>query len=267
MMKTYFSFFKLRFNIALQYKFAAIAGILTQFFWGAMRIMIYEAYYRNGISTPFEWGALISYVWLGQAFYMLTRFNCADTDISESIITGNVAYEFTRPLSIYGMWYARLIASKTAATFLRCLPIIIVAILLPSTYRIGAPASLLSFLLFVFTLAQGLFLTVGIAMLIYVIMFYTTSSRGVFNVYAVIAEFFAGSIVPIPFMPEILQKICYILPFRLSYDLPYRLYTGSISTKEGAISLIIQTVWVAIIVLIGSRLISRTSKKVVIQGG
>ena len=102
-MKTYLSFFKLRFNIALQYKFAAIAGILTQFFWGAMRLMIYDAYYQIDIELPMQWTALVSYIWLGQAFLMLTRYNCADTDISESIITGNVAYEYTRPLIIYAM--------------------------------------------------------------------------------------------------------------------------------------------------------------------
>ena len=85
---------------------------------------------------------------------------------------------------------------------------------------LGVPASIWSFILFLLTLILGTILVIGIAMLIYVIMFYTTSSKGLFNVYAVIAEFFAGSVVPIPFMPGWLQNICYILPFRLSFDLP-----------------------------------------------
>ena len=38
-MKKYFSFFRLRFVMGLQYRTAALAGIFTQFFWGAMTIM------------------------------------------------------------------------------------------------------------------------------------------------------------------------------------------------------------------------------------
>lgn len=266
-MKTYFSFFKLRLNVALQYRFAAIAGIATQFFWGAMLLMIYEAYYKADISIPLDWNMLTSYVWLGQSFFYLTRFNCADTDISESIISGNVSYEFIRPLNIYFVWFSKLLANKIAGTALRFLPILCVAILLPSEYRIGLPASLLSFVLFLVSMILGTFLTVGTGMLIYVIMFYTTSSKGLFNVYAVIAEFFAGSVIPIPFMPETLQKICYILPFRLSFDLPYRVYCGNISVAEGAVSVIIQLFWIIVITLLGNYMLSKISKKLVIQGG
>ena len=87
-MYIYLSFFKLRFNVALQYRFAAIAGIMTQFFWGAMLIMIYDAYYKTNIPLPMQWNELVSYIWLGQAFFMLTRFSCNDGYISDSIITG-----------------------------------------------------------------------------------------------------------------------------------------------------------------------------------
>lgn len=266
-MNIYLSYFKLRLNVALQYRFSAIAGILTQFFWGAMLIMIYDAYYRNNIPISMELTALVSYIWLGQAFFLFTRFSSADSDISESIITGGVAYEFTKPVSIYGIWFSRLVANKVAGTLLRFLPIILVSVFLPAPYNLTAPASLGAFVLFLITLILGSLLTVGIAMLIYVIMFYTTSSRGLFNVYAVIAEFFAGSVIPIPFMPEFLQKICYLLPFRLSFDLPFRLYVGNISIEEGIVSVLIQIVWLAIIIFAGSRLINRASKKLVIHGG
>ena len=98
-------------------------------------------------------------------------------------------------------------------------------------------------------------------------MFYTTSSKGLFNVYAVISEFLAGRIIPIPFMPVFLQKICYLLPFRLAFDLPYRLYVGEIPVIEGIQSIGIQIIWLAIIIFFGSYLISKTSKKLVVQGG
>lgn len=142
-----------------------------------------------------------------------------------------------------------------------------IAVILPAHYMLRAPVSIAAFILFLVTLILGTFLAIGIAMLIYVIMFYTTSSKGLFNVYSVIAEFFAGSVVPIPFMPEWLQNVCYALPFRLSIDLPYRVYTGNIPINEAIISVIIQLIWLTIIVIVGNFLINNAAKKLVIQGG
>ena len=119
---SYLSFFKLQFGIGLQYRTAAIAGLATQFFWGMMMIFIYEAFYKNGIDTPMEWGHLISYVWLGQAFYAIVFFRWFDKDISESIRTGQVSYEFVRPLNIYWMWFIKIVAERVSACILRLLP-------------------------------------------------------------------------------------------------------------------------------------------------
>ncbi len=131
----------------------------------------------------------------------------------------------------------------------------------------GAPASFGAFVLFILTLVLGLFLSIAIAMTIYIIMFRTTSSKGLFGIFAVFAEFFAGSEIPLPFMPKILQTISYILPFRLILDLPYRLYVGNISITEGLYSVLIQIVWILVIVGIGSLSFEKVTKKLVVQGG
>ncbi len=266
-MKSYFSFFKMKFFTVLQYRFAAIAGIATQFFWGATMLMVYEAYYRTNISMPMEWGAIVSYMWLGQAFFMLTRFNQPDEEISNSIITGSVCYELTRPLSLYWFWFSKILAGKMGKTLIRCIPILVITVWLPAGYALSGPVSFGAFCLFVLTMLLGVLLIIGISMLIYVLMFYMTSSKGLFNVYAVIAEFFAGGVLPIPFMPAILQKICYLLPFRLTFDLPYRLYVGAISLQEGVESVFLQLAWIFIVVQLGRHLLQKSVKKLVIQGG
>ena len=83
----YFSFFKMCFNQGLQYRFSAIAGLMTQFFWGMMMIFLYEAFYNNGIATPMEWPKLMSYIWLGQTFYTLIFFRAMNKDIFDSLKT------------------------------------------------------------------------------------------------------------------------------------------------------------------------------------
>ena len=65
----YLSFFRLRFAMGLQYRTAALAGIVTQFVWGFMEIMIFKAFYRaDAASFPMSFQATVSYIWLQQAF-------------------------------------------------------------------------------------------------------------------------------------------------------------------------------------------------------
>ena len=53
----------------LQYRAAAWAGILTQFCWGALEILLFRAFYRAGASAfPMEFSQLSSYIWLSEAF-------------------------------------------------------------------------------------------------------------------------------------------------------------------------------------------------------
>ena len=116
-MKPYISFFKLRFNIALQYRTAAIAGVLTQFFWGIMQILMYQAFYRTVTSQNISLEQLVTYIWLKQAFYTITNPS-TDKEIKTLIETGNISYELCRPTNLYWIWFFKTLANRTAGTFL-----------------------------------------------------------------------------------------------------------------------------------------------------
>lgn len=68
-------------------------------------------------------------------------------------------------------------------------------------------------------------------------------------------------------MPKLLKIICYILPFRLVTDLPFRIYTGDILINEAVASIFIQIVWILTVLLIGMALMNKSTKQVEIQGG
>lgn len=266
-MRPYLSFFKLRFAIGLQYRFSALAGLATQFFWGIMMLFIYEAFYQNGVSTPMEWQELVSYIWLGQAFFALLFFRVTDNDIMESIRSGQVAYEFVKPLNIYWMWFSKIMAKRLSAGFLRFLPIILITILLPQKYSLKGPVSIEGFLMFIVTMLLGLIISTALAMIIHALMFYTTTSKGLFNIYGNLADFFSGMVIPIAFMPVAMQTICYIFPFRLCMDLPMRLYVGNIPEIEGLQTILVQIAWILALVSFGNFMMKKVSKKLVVQGG
>lgn len=267
-MKAYFSVFKMRLINGLQYRTAALAGVATQFFWGFMYIMIYEAFYQNrAISQPITLEQLIDYVWLQQAFLVFVMLWFRDGEIFNLITGGNIAYELCRPCAIYGFWYAKLIAQRLSGALLRCSPILFIAFLLPEPYRLSIPTNIAVFVLFIVTLGLGLLVLVSISMFIYISVFITMSPVGSLLMIGVLGEFFAGMIIPIPLMPVWLQKIAYFLPFRLASDLPFRIYSGNIKVSEALISIIIQMIWLAVLVISGRALLGKILRRVVVQGG
>lgn len=267
-MSQYLSYFKLRFIVGLQYRSAAIAGICTQFFFGFVFIMVYLAFYEsNTASVPMQLEQLISYLWLGQAFYSLTYVYHREKDIIQMIKNGDVAYELCRPGNLYIKWFFKIYATKLASVLLKFAPIIIIGFILPKPFNLLMPVSTEAFIYFILTLIIGSILICSIVTLTHVLTFYTIDSEGVLNAFRVISELFAGLIVPIPFLPKLLQIISKFLPFQYMSDIPFRIYVGNVGTNGVGNILLIQIFWIIVTILIGILLAKKALKKVIVQGG
>jgi len=267
-MNAYLSVWKLRFINGLQYRAAALAGMATQLFFGFVFIMIFEAFYSgSSASPPLSFEQLTAYIWLQQIFLAFIMLWFRDNEIFQLITSGNIAYELCRPCGIYPFWFAKLLAQRLSSAILRCFPILTVVFLLPQPYRMSLSPSLGSFILFLIALVLGLLVIVSISMLIYISVFWTMSPVGSILMIAVAGEFFAGMVIPIPLMPEWLQKITYALPFRWTADFPFRVYSGQIPQDEALWGILAQLLWLAILVVFGLWCIRRALRRIVVQGG
>src|SRR5262245_1447516 len=118
-MKAYIAILSSHFRSLLQYRAAAFAGVMTPLFFGGVRVMIFDGFFRSGAAPqPMTSGEVVTYIWLGQAFLLLTMFG-ADSDVAAMIRTGNVAYEMTRPIDLYNLWFTRALAGRLAPILLR----------------------------------------------------------------------------------------------------------------------------------------------------
>ncbi|WP_423800384.1 ABC transporter permease [Neobacillus sp. SAB-20_R2A] len=267
-MRVYLAVLKLRLLMGMQYRAAALAGVATQFFWGMITIMVFEAFYESALTAPpISLTQIITYIWLQQAFLVFVTIWFRDAELFELITSGNIAYELCRPCELYGFWYAKLLAQRLSSAILRCFPILIVAFFLPSPYRMTLPPSFTAFILFLGSLILGLLLLVAVSMFMYISVFITKSPTGSLLLFSVLGEFFAGLIIPIPLMPEWLQNIAYILPFRWTADFPFRVYSGHIPQHEALIGIVIQLVYLLVLVWSGRLALNRVLNQVVVQGG
>ncbi|QHQ60344.1 ABC transporter permease [Anaerocolumna sedimenticola] len=267
-MNKYLSFFRLRFLYGLQYRAAALAGIATQFTWGALEILMFRSFYAaDPGGFPMTFSALTSYIWMQQAFLALYMTWFMENDIFETIRNGNLAYELCRPIDIYNMWFTRSMATRISRAVLRCLPILLFAAFLPAPYGLSLPRDGGAFIWFLLTMVLAFIVVIAFCMLVYIITFYTISPLGVRMVAVAMVEFFSGAVIPLPFLPGNIQRIFELLPFASMQNVPLRVYTGDIAGPALYKAVLLQIIWVFLLIATGKMLMAKAMKKVVIQGG
>lgn len=267
-MKKYAAIIRIRFINSLQYRAAAVAGMATQFAWGFMELLAFSAFYRaNPAMFPMELSQTVSYIWIQQAFLALFMVWFFEGEIFASITSGGIAYELARPIDLYSRWFCQSIANRLSKAVLRCFPILLVAFIVPEPLRMALPQSAGQLLLFIFSAALSLCVVVAFSMLVYISTFYTLSPMGVRLISAVLADFMAGAVVPLPFFPPAFQAVAELTPFAAMQNMPLRIYSGNITGMDAARGIGLQVFWLLILIGIGRLMMKNALKKVIVQGG
>lgn len=263
-MRAYAAVFSARFRTLLQYRAAAIAGLVTQLFWGLIRVMIFTAFYQSSSAEqPMSLPQVVTYVWLSQAMFRLLPWG-VDPDIRQMIGSGSVAYEMLRPLDVYSLWVTRAIANHAAPTLLRAIPMLPVAVLF---FGLQAPASPAAFGAWVVSMCAALVLSATMATLMAILMMWTISGEGIGRLMMIAMMFSSGMYVPLPLFPEWAQRGLELLPWRGLVDIPLRLYMGHLPPSDLPPLLLFQGVWVVVFAVAGRAILAAGTKRLVIQGG
>lgn len=265
-MSAYVGILKMQFKSELQYRTKALSGLLTQIFWGFLRISLFTAFLTSASIDGFSIPQMCSYIWLGQAF-LAAFYIGLPKDIHQDIVGGNICYKFIRPMDMYNQWFMGLTGMKVAAALLRCFPILILGFCLPSYMGLMAPVSVAAFVLFLISLCVGVAMSVAITLFAIYLSLKTLMPRGAAALVMSITALLNGSLIPIPMMPVAFQKVLNFLPFRYMSDLPYRIYIGNLSIQESCVQIAISLAWLIAMILIGKLCLKSSLRKVVVQGG
>lgn len=267
-MKKYIAILRIRFANSLQYRVAALAGMVTQFAWAALAILAFSAFYRaDPAAYPMAFSESVSYIWLQQAFLSVFMLWFFEEEIFEAIWDGNIAYELVRPIDLYSRWFCQSAASRLAKAALRCLPVLVVAFLVPAPYRLTLPPSAVQFALFLLSAALGFCVTVAFCMIVYISTFYLLSPAGMKTILVFFADFLAGGTVPLPFFPDRIRAVVELLPFAAMQNMPLRIYSGNIASADAARGILLQCFWLAVLVGLGRLWLSGALRRTVVQGG
>jgi ABC-2 type transport system permease protein len=262
--KAYFAILKARFTTLFQYRAAAFAGILTQLFWGMLKVMILWAFYSQSTThQPITFMEAATFIWLAQALLQLAPWTI-DRELEAQIRTGNVVYELVRPVDLYWLWYSRSLAMRVVPTFLRSIPLLVIAYLF---FDLPLPKSFLSSLYFLTSLFFAALLSASITALVLISLFWTISGEGILRLMPGLTLLLSGVVVPLPLFPSWLQPFISLQPFRGILDIPIRIYLGIISSDVTPYYFLFQITWTVFFIFLGKYMLQKALSRITIQGG
>lgn len=270
--RPYLAAFRARFQLMLEYRAAALAGFVTQCWWGGIKIMVFAAFYGvHAAAAPISLADAITYVWLGQALLALQPW-VADPEISHAVRSGGVGYDRLRPLDAYGYWYARSLGWMLARALPRAILMLLAAgIILPlaglGEWAWRPPSSLTAALLFIPAFALMAALATAVLMLANIAVAASLNERGVNAVLSPLVIVFSGSLLPLNFYPEALQLLLYVQPLAGLVDIPFRIYFADLSGGAALRGLALQAGWTLALVALGRLLMARMMRRLEMQGG
>jgi ABC-2 type transport system permease protein len=268
----YLAAFRARFLLMLQYRAAALAGFATQLWWGAIRILVFAAFYGvNAAAAPISLTDAVTYVWLGQALLALQPWS-ADPEIGQAVRTGGVGYDRLRPLDAYGYWYARTLGWMLARALPRAVLMVLAAgIVLPlvglGEWAWRPPSGMTAALLFVPAFVLMTALGVAVLTLANIIVAASLNERGVNAVLTPLVIVFSGSLLPLDFYPDAWRPFLHVQPFAGLVDIPFRIYFADLKGTAALQGLALQAGWTVVLIGLGRLAMERMMRRLEMQGG
>jgi ABC-2 type transport system permease protein len=241
------------------YYFGLINSIISVF----ITVSIWKALYGGYESVN---GITFSATVTNIVFSMLlsTAFGFNDFAIAGNVHSGQIAVDLLRPMSISLSNLFTAVGNSLFKLAAHFIPTLIFSVIF---FKPLPPQSVLSLTLAVCSAILGFCLLYCISYIVSVTSFWITNVWSLSTLKNVIIGIFAGTMLPIWFMPAGLQNALRYTPFDVIYFAPVKLYLGQIKFNEILFSFGKQVLWLGIFMLIGAVMWQKGVKKITIAGG
>jgi ABC-2 type transport system permease protein len=262
-MRLYYEIAVRSFRRAATYRGAYVAGLLTNGFFGALLTYVYRAIFAaGGTVAGFTLEDAVSYTWCTQALISIGGAWLSG-EIMQTIRSGEVITDLTRPWSFYGYWLSRTMGERAYNLLLRASLTYLIGVVLFGA-RLPRPAEALAFAA---ALLIAMLVSFALNFIVSLSAFWLIEATGVLMLVSLLHGFFSGFLLPLNFFPPALAAIANVLPFRAITDLPARVFLGKIQGVGLLHTLLLQLGWAVTLTAIGLLLLRAAMRKVVIQGG
>jgi viologen exporter family transport system permease protein len=248
------------------YRAATFAGIFTNCVFGVIICYTYIALWDpNPTAGGYDVTDALTYAWLGQAMIMTVAVwsGGATDNLALRIKSGDVAVDLYRPVSLLGWYLASDLGRALYHLLTRGLAPTIVGGLL---FQLRYPAGAVVWLEFAVSVVLAVVVSFGVRMLVSASAFWLLDDTGVKNLAAVFAMFLSGLAIPLVLFPGWTRDVVTALPWASYLQVPADIWLGH-TGGHVLRALGFQVFWSVALLLICHLVLSRASRRVVVQGG
>jgi ABC-2 type transport system permease protein len=244
------------------YKMYTWLGVLQVFLQLILLRAVWEAVYGDrDVVDGVPIATMITYLSVVQLINFMIYPGIA-SEIGRRIEQGQVAVDMVRPVGFVRQMLALELGDSAGRW-------ILLVVVIPGLMLLGslAPPSPGAALLFLVSLALAFAVSVSMWLLVGLSGFWLMQVSGMRGLIGMTSSFFAGSMIPVWFMPGPLRVAVEWLPFQSITYLPASIWVGQSAGWEMWRALGVQAFWVVVMGALAAWVWRRAQRHIVIQGG
>jgi ABC-2 type transport system permease protein len=250
-MKAFIEIIKMQFKVALQYKWAFAITLIIHPIMLLINIALFKSIYAYNHTNLIKGYNLTQMIWYFTAvgFVYALIWNFTDLLISDRILTGNLAVDLIKPISLFQFELASAVGSRLVALFCEFIPGLVLYGIIFFPHFMTA-ASLIKFIILV---SMAFILYYLFCFLLGLSTFLIKNNTSIISIRTAIVAITGGGVLPLEFYPNWANKILNILPFKYIFYWPVQIFLNKESTSNFNVFLqvlITQLIWILVMYLI-----------------
>lgn len=264
MARLYWELLRIGFRRAAAYRAAAISGAITNTFFGFLRAYVFIALYAaRGEVGGYSLTDALLFTFATQGMAALIEL-WAWWKIAETVQTGQVATDLSRPLDYQLGWLAQDYGRALFQFAARTVPPFALGV---AAFDLALPTSPLGWVALGPSLALAVAVSFGWRFCLNLTAFWLLDYRGVAGISVLVAMLLSGFLVPVAMFPDAVRALVYVLPFSAMIAIPIDVFLGKLQGVDLAAALLLQAFWAGVMLLLGRLMLAAALRKLVIQGG
>ncbi len=229
-MKVYFEIFKINLKILLFYKWGFYISIILHPLLLILYISILHSIYANNPNHIILGYTCTQMIWYfaGISFFYFLVYCNTDKEMSDSVISGDMALRLIKPLSIMKYEFAKVLSNKVIGFFFEFIPVCIIYVILihPDFITFGSVFRYVIITFFAFLFYFMMSFLIGITSFIW------QSVNALQGLKMLIINFAAGAFIPLEFFPVGVQNVIKMLPFQYILYVPIQFFLNKPETQH-----------------------------------
>lgn len=265
-LQKYWGLFNINLQRSMVYRFSFFASFLADVVKTCVMLAIWVAVYKQKSTIAgFDYAMMITYLLISQALNNIYGFNnAAERLVTAKIMKGTIGFDLLKPVNFINARFAENLGQTALQVVFVILMLLGFKIFMS---ELAAPVSAMYSILFIISSFVGFLIMFSISLMSSLFSFWLMNSWGIRNVKNAIVNFFSGALIPILMLPEWLQGIVNVLPFKNIIYVPTMIYMGQYSIENALLNMGLQVFWAVALWISMQGLFTLAIRKVSINGG